>query len=157
LTSILAIAFGNMCSFSFGDPRLQEVFSLTERSAALLGPSEQLREFFPILRFILPSTKQKFIDVRNKGQAFYGDLLKEFKERQQQKQQQGGGDESNDECCFVKEILANGDLSDRQIVDFMVLLIGAGSDTTASTVEWMVALLANHPDIQEKVYDEIKE
>lgn len=31
-----------------------------------------------------------------------------------------------------------------------------GSETTASTLEWMIALLANHPDIQTKVYEEIK-
>lgn len=32
-----------------------------------------------------------------------------------------------------------------------------GSETTASTLEWMIALLANHPEIQDKAYNEIKE
>lgn len=32
-----------------------------------------------------------------------------------------------------------------------------GSDTTAITLQWMIAFLATHPEIQDKVYEEIKE
>ncbi|KAG2217591.1 hypothetical protein INT45_012447 [Circinella minor] len=144
MTSILAIAFGSMAYFKPGDPQLHEAFALTERTAALLGPSEQIREFFPILQKILPSSRAEFVDVRKKMVGFYGGLLERFKK------------EKVTDNCFVSEILANGSLTDLQIVSFASLFIGAGSETTASTLEWMIALLANNPDIQTKVYEEIK-
>ncbi|KAI9495683.1 cytochrome P450 [Zychaea mexicana] len=144
MTSILAMAFGSMAYFKPGDPQLHQAFALTERIAALLGPAEQIREFFPILNKILPSSRAEFVDVRKTMVAFYGGLLKRFKEQ------------SVNEDCFVSEILDKGSLTDLQIISFASLFIGAGSETTASTLEWMIALLANHPEIQTKVYEEIK-
>lgn len=38
---------------------------------------------------------------------------------------------------------------------FLINLLG--SETTSSTLEWMIALLTNHPEIQERAYKEIKE
>ncbi|KAI8146445.1 cytochrome P450 [Fennellomyces sp. T-0311] len=144
MTSILAIAFGGIGSFKPGDPKLHQAFALTERIAALLGPSEQIREFFPILQKILPSSRAEFVDVRKKMVEFYGGLLETLKTQ------------TAVEDCFVSEVLANGSLTDLQIISFASLFIGAGSETTASTLEWMIALLANHPEVQYKVYEEIK-
>ncbi|CAO3597682.1 unnamed protein product [Absidia cylindrospora] len=42
------------------------------------------------------------------------------------------------------------------MMNFITVFVGAGSETTASTLEWMIALLANEPSIQDKVYDEIQ-
>ena len=115
MTSILAIAFGSMAYFKPGDPQLHEAFALTERIAALLGPSEQIRDFFPILQKILPSSRAEFVDVRKTMVNFYGGLLERFKKEQ------------ITDDCFVNEILANGSLTDLQIISFASLFIGAGT------------------------------
>ncbi|KAI7900878.1 cytochrome P450 [Cokeromyces recurvatus] len=144
MTSILAIAFGDMCSFEPGDPVLHEAFMITDRSANSMSPSEQLREFYPILKTIWPIKKAKYIAVRRDIDAFYGKLLKQFKE------------EKRKQDCYVKDVLSLGELTDQQITNFIAIFIGAGSDTTASTLEWMIAYLANYPEVQDKAFEEIK-
>ncbi|KAI9026593.1 cytochrome P450 [Phycomyces nitens] len=149
MTNILTIAFADLCSFEPGDPKLHEVFSITERSATLLGPSEQLVEFFPILKYILPSQIKKFQDVRQEILDFYGDLLREFKMKLKE-------NPDNVKDCFMKEILAMNVLTDIQCMYFIALFVGAGSETITSTIEWTLALLANNPDIQDRAFEEIE-
>ncbi|ORZ03472.1 cytochrome P450 [Syncephalastrum racemosum] len=149
MTTILTIAFGAMCSFEAGDTKLHEAFQLTERIAALLGPGEQLREFFPILKYILPNKRATFIDARAKMVSFYGGLLEEYKKIM--------GTPADTQDCFFKNVLAKGDLTDLQVISFGSLFVGAGSETTASTLEWLIALLTNYPEVQDRVFQEIRE
>ncbi|KAL0094994.1 cytochrome P450 [Phycomyces blakesleeanus] len=150
MTNILTIAFADLCSFEPGDPKLHEVFSITERSATLLGPSEQLVEFFPILKYILPNHIKKFQDLRQEILDFYGDLLREFKARLKK-------DPSKVKDCFMKEILAMDVLTDIQCMYFIALFVGAGSETITSTLEWMLVLLANNPEFQDRAFAEIEQ
>ncbi|KAH9490343.1 Cytochrome P450 1A1 [Bulinus truncatus] len=46
-------------------------------------------------------------------------------------------------------------LTDEHILTTVQELIGAGFDTIASTLQWAVLYMVTHPDIQEKVYQEI--
>lgn len=64
-----------------------------ERTAAPLGPGEQSREFFPILKKILPSTRSEFVNVRETMLSFYGELLSKAKQEVQSGQE-----------CFLSEI-----------------------------------------------------
>ncbi|KYQ92821.1 cytochrome P450 family protein [Tieghemostelium lacteum] len=41
------------------------------------------------------------------------------------------------------------------VIGVCVDMLAAGTDTVSGTIEWMMLLMANHPDIQEKVYNEI--
>lgn len=118
MTTILTIAFGGLCSFEAGDTRLHEAFQLTERIAALLGPGEQIREFFPILQYILPSKRANFIDARAKMVSFYGGLLEEYKKIM--------GSPADTQDCFFKKVLAKGELTDLQVISFGSLFVGAG-------------------------------
>ncbi|CAO3623105.1 unnamed protein product [Cunninghamella echinulata] len=150
MTSILAIVFGNMCQFQPGDPKLHQAFTLTERIASIFGPLEQMAEFFPFLQLFW-NQKTKYIQAREEIMDFYGGLLEEFKQRLEEEAHNNIGN------CFMKDILQGGELTDLQMVNFVALFVGAGSETTSSTLEWMIALLTNHPEIQERAYKEIKE
>lgn len=143
MTSILAIAFGDMCSFQPGDSILHEAFKLTERAANTMGPADQIREFFPILKTLWPVKREKYLKVRDDTCEFYGGLLKQFKSKTEKQD------------CFVNEIINLNELSDLQIMNFVAIFVGAGSETTACTLEWLIAFLANHPHIQDKAYNEI--
>jgi cytochrome P450 len=48
-------------------------------------------------------------------------------------------------------------LSDRQLVDNIVTFIGAGHETTAVTLTWALYLIANAPDVQERLLAEARE
>ena len=45
--------------------------------------------------------------------------------------------------------------SDPQIVQIIGDLFTAGTETTATTLKWALVYMLNHPDIQEKVHNEI--
>jgi len=47
-------------------------------------------------------------------------------------------------------------LTDWEVTLIAWEFITAGTDTTSATMHWMTALLANHPEVQERVYQEIK-
>ncbi|GAN04483.1 cytochrome P450 [Mucor ambiguus] len=150
MTSILAIAFGDMCNYQPGDPVLHKAFTITERAASTMSPSDQIREFFPILKTLWPVKRAKYRQVRHELTGFYGSLLEQFKARMEK-----NSDDVPD--CFVKEIMKLNELTDLQIINFVGIFVGAGSDTTTSTLEWMLAYLANHPEIQDKAFQEIKD
>ncbi|XP_032690157.1 cytochrome P450 4V2-like isoform X2 [Odontomachus brunneus] len=45
----------------------------------------------------------------------------------------------------------------KEIIDEIVTIITAGTDTTAITLNFMMFMLANFPEIQQKVYEELLE
>jgi cytochrome P450 len=149
MSSILTIAFGDICSFEPGNPAVREAFELTERTAEALSPSDQLREFFPILKKFWPVKRKQYLVVRRDLLEYYGNILAQFKESMAK-------DSSKVPDCFVKEILRQNELTDLQIMHFIGIFVSGGSDTTTSTLRWMIAHLANHPEIQDKAYEEIK-
>lgn len=150
MTSILAIAYGDMCNFQPGDASLHKAFTLTERAANTMGPSDQIREFYPIIKTLWPLKKEKYLKVRYDSLEFYGGLFNQFKAKMMQ-----GKDQVQD--CFVKDIMEQNELTDLQITNFISIFVGAGSDTTTSTIEWLIAFLANNPDMQDKAYEEIED
>lgn len=147
MTSILAIAYGDMCSFQPGDPVLHKAFAITERAANTMGPADQIREFFPIIKTLWPIKKDRYFKVRDDSIEFYGSLFNQFKSKML----------ASDQDCFVKDIVQLNELTDLQITNFVATFVGAGSDTTTSTIEWLIAFLANNPEIQDKAYMEIED
>lgn len=145
MTSILTIAFGDICSFEPEDPTLHKAFNLTERASKALSPGDQVREFFPILQMLWPAEKTRYFQLRDDIVQFYETLLNQFRAQK------------STQDCFVKEIMKENELNDLQIIYFVALFVGAGSDTTASTIEWAISYLANHPEVQDLAYNEIKE
>lgn len=47
-------------------------------------------------------------------------------------------------------------LTEEEIVSNSMLFFLVGYETTATTVAWMLYNLALYPDVQEKLYDEVK-
>ncbi|MFZ3379741.1 MAG: cytochrome P450 [Candidatus Acidiferrales bacterium] len=46
-------------------------------------------------------------------------------------------------------------MPDRQIIDEMLTLVVAGHETTASTLNWLWYLLSQHPEVEERLSDEL--
>ncbi|KAL4586427.1 hypothetical protein LXL04_011063 [Taraxacum kok-saghyz] len=49
----------------------------------------------------------------------------------------------------------NGKLTDKEMVSMCGEFLNAGTDTTSTALQWIMANLVKHPDIQSKLYDEI--
>ena len=61
-------------------------------------------------------------------------------------------------ACLVDVMLAKekeGELTEDVIRDLIGDLLGAGIDTSAQTVSWLLLILANRPQIQRKVHEEL--
>ncbi|XP_058454269.1 cytochrome P450 4V2-like isoform X2 [Malaya genurostris] len=58
---------------------------------------------------------------------------------------------------FVDEMFTNKmrQFTEREIIDNVYTIIGAGTDTSATAVAYACLLLALYPDVQQKLYDEV--
>jgi hypothetical protein len=112
---VLKVAFGDIMTMKSGDKELQQVFELTAGAASFLGPKEQLLEFFPILKRILPTQHSFATLARNKLFSFYGTLFEKLDK---------GSTYSND--CFFKEV--TGQLTQSQRLGFAAVFVGAGNE-----------------------------
>jgi cytochrome P450 len=73
-----------------------------------------------------------------------------------------GRGEDDHPPCYADSLLElrvpdEGDrpLTDAEIVSLCSEFLNAGTDTTVTLVEWIMAELANNPDVQAKVYEEV--
>ncbi|KAI1802920.1 cytochrome P450 [Daldinia bambusicola] len=48
-------------------------------------------------------------------------------------------------------------LSDTELVAFSLSVLGGGFETVSTTVQWSIAYFAEHPEIQDKAYEEIRQ
>ncbi|KAK8445941.1 hypothetical protein SEVIR_9G412232v4 [Setaria viridis] len=69
----------------------------------------------------------------------------------------------NDPPCYADSVLAlrvadegNRPLTDAEVVSLCSEFLNAGTDTTLTLLEWIMAELVNHPDVQAKVHEEVK-
>ncbi|HKG40424.1 MAG TPA: cytochrome P450 [Conexibacter sp.] len=46
-------------------------------------------------------------------------------------------------------------LSDEELLEHVVAVLGAGADTTAATLSWALHLVATHPDVEERLHAEV--
>lgn len=114
---------------------------------------------FPIFAFFPAVTKRLFrkrweayVAVRRRQDEIFLPLI--------HARRGGGGDGPP---CYADSVLSlrvadEGErpLTDAEVVSLCSEFINAGTDTTLTTLEWIMAELVNHPDVQAKVYEEVK-
>nr|CAB3500830.1 unnamed protein product [Digitaria exilis] len=69
----------------------------------------------------------------------------------------------DDPPCYADSVLAlrvaeegGRALTDAEVVSLCSEFLNAGTDTSLTLLEWIMAELVNHPDVQAKVYEEVK-
>uniref|UniRef100_A0A0A9E9W7 Uncharacterized protein n=1 Tax=Arundo donax TaxID=35708 RepID=A0A0A9E9W7_ARUDO len=118
---------------------------------------------FPIFSFFPAVTKRLFrrrweayVAVRRRQDEIFLPLIHARRAARR------GGD-ADDPPCYADSLLQlrvadEGDrpLTDGEVVSLCSEFLNAGTDTTLTLLEWIMAELINHPDVQAKVYDEVK-
>ncbi|KAM4631938.1 cytochrome P450 2K1-like isoform 2-T2 [Discoglossus pictus] len=150
---ICSIIFGNR--FEYDDPTLQKLINLSNENTQLAGtPLAQLYNSYPTLGALLGADKHMIRNldkvtkvmktfIQNHRQEFNASNITGYIDAFLMKQEQ---ESSNSNTYFHDENLMNALLD----------LFGAGSETTSTTLHWGLLLMMRYPEIQKKVQEEIK-
>jgi len=113
-----------------------------------LGSTGVMSNYIPIMKYFYKEIANKRKGLIGRRDAILLNFLKEHKENL----------DIDDPKDFLDVLLIRQPID--QLTDWEVTLIAwefitAGTDTTSATMHWMSALMANHPEIQKKVFAEI--
>ncbi|XP_042481652.1 cytochrome P450 89A2-like [Macadamia integrifolia] len=115
--------------------------------------------FFPTLgKIFFRNRWQKLLDMRQRQDSVIGSLIRARKEKTQ----------VNPHELFVSYIdtmfnlqipddEGGRKLTEQEMVTLSSEFLNAGTDTTSTALQWVMANLVKHQEIQEKLYSEIKE
>ncbi|KAF4364641.1 hypothetical protein G4B88_028564 [Cannabis sativa] len=127
--------------------RFREVMKEVLENAGAENPAD----FLPVLKWIPINNYEKRVErLGKKADLFLQGLIEEHRNRKD------GGDRNTviDHLLTLQESQPEY-YSDQIIKGFVLILLMAGSDTSAVTLEWAMSNLLNHPRILQKVRDEL--
>ncbi|WOL17657.1 hypothetical protein Cni_G26450 [Canna indica] len=132
---------------------------IVEEAFHLSGTAEP-EDFLPFLRLLGVSKVNKRMQRLQKE---IDGLLQEMVDERRRKKMEGEkerGDHDGKET-LVDVLLSMQEMEPKYYTDIIIkgmieIMILAGTDTTAVTIEWAMALLLNHPDVMRKLHDEIE-
>ncbi|XP_076945811.1 (+)-piperitol/(+)-sesamin synthase CYP81Q2-like [Bidens hawaiensis] len=118
------------------------------RTLAKHGP------LLPVLSWLgVKGLEKKLIKLQDKRDVFFQGLIEQLRKTK--------GDESVNKRKTMIELLLSLQESepeyytDAMIRSFVLVLLAAGTDTSAGTMEWAMTLLLNHPHVLKKAQHEI--
>ncbi|XP_022081139.1 steroid 17-alpha-hydroxylase/17,20 lyase-like isoform X2 [Acanthaster planci] len=144
--------------YEFNQPELMEWISINQELSGVAStglPSDIL----PIFRYLPTPKDRKFGRVLKQYHAMY---YKELQKHRESFDTENIHDFFDSLLLTQKENIEAGEegadrLTDTHLVQTVADIFGAGTETTILTLHWAVLLMAEHPDIQEKVAMEIDE
>ena len=109
-----------------------------------------LADYIPWLRFLPNNALKEAVQQAEIGGAIIRALVDSAANRP--------GLDLNAPTCLVEVMLARqqeGEITEDMTLDLCMDLLIAGTDTSAQTVNWFLLLLANRPEIQARVHEEL--
>ena len=109
-----------------------------------------LADYIPWMRFLPNNALKEAVTQSEIGTAIIDSLVEGARNR--------SGLDLSTPTCLVEVMLAQeetGEIESDMINDLCMDLLVAGTDTSAQTVNWTLLLLANRPEVQAKVHEEL--
>ncbi|KAI3671919.1 hypothetical protein L1987_87116 [Smallanthus sonchifolius] len=119
-------------------PRLGRLLFITRWKELLQLRKDQEQTLFPLIKSRIESVNSVNSVTQNDGIVAYVDTLVNLELPDEE-----GGKEND------------GKLSYKEMVSMCGEFLNAGTDTTSTSLQWIMANLVKHPHIQRKIYDEI--
>lgn len=152
-----------ICGMCFGrryehhDQELLNVVNLSDEFGQVAG-SGNLGDFIPFLRFLPNKTMRKFVDINMRFTNFVSKIVNEHYSTFNKDNIRDITDSLIDHCEDRKlDENANVQMSDEKIVGIVNDLFGAGFDTISTGLSWSLMYLVSYPEIEKKLYQELKE
>nr|XP_046228805.1 cytochrome P450 2K1-like [Scatophagus argus] len=151
---ICSIVYGSR--FEYDDPRFTSMVDQTNKRVQLLGsPSLQMYNLFPwIYKWVGEKTEFKKLTAFIKEQNL--DLFSRLKETFNPQMCRGFVDAFLARKQNLEESgMAHSHFHNDNLMETVMNLFVAGTDTTAATLRWALLLMAKYPEIQNQVQEEV--
>ncbi|KAI9491715.1 cytochrome P450 [Zychaea mexicana] len=143
---VLTTSLGKRAT-SLQDPLFQDIIGIVDQGMKWAGAAEDMSTFLPILTFldVIHRKERRMKDfIEKRRNPLFRRLIKESLE--------------GDAHCLVKslyECKEEFDLDEDAILVTINDIIAAGADTIAVSLSWAMVILCHHPDVQQKLRDEV--
>jgi cytochrome P450 len=153
----------------FGDKleekQIQEVEQVQRRMVVNISRFNILNFWPSLSKIVLRKRWAEFLQLHKDREDVILSLIRERKKLKEQRLRKLNMEENKDEyvLSYVDTLLdlqlpdENRKLNDLEIVSLCNEFLNGGTDTTTTALQWIMANLVKHPQIQEKLLLEIKE
>nr|O42430.1 RecName: Full=Cytochrome P450 1A1; AltName: Full=CYPIA1 [Limanda limanda]CAA04953.1 CYP1A [Limanda limanda] len=152
-----------ICGMCFGrrydhdDQELVGLVTLSDEFGRVVG-SGNPADFIPILQYLPSATMKNFLRINGRFTEFVQKIVTEHYTTFDKDNIRDITDSLIDHCEDRKlDENSNVQMSDEKIVGIVNDLFGAGFDTVSTALSWSVMYLVAHPEIQERLYQEIED
>ncbi|GFZ16979.1 cytochrome P450, family 78, subfamily A, polypeptide 10 [Actinidia rufa] len=154
LNNVMMSVFGRSYDFSRSDGI--ELEDLVSEGYELLGIFNW-SDHFPVLGMLdLRGVRRRCRDLVERVNVFVGKIIEEHRVKRDENGGEVVGDESSGDFVDVLLGLENENkLCDSDMIAVLWEMIFRGTDTVAILLEWIIARMVLHPDIQAKAQSEI--
>lgn len=120
----------------------------------VLAGASNVGDYLPILSWLgVKGLEKKLIALQERRDVFFQGLIEQLRKSK-------GTEVGNTQKTMIELLLSLQEsepeyYTDAMIRGFVLVLLAAGSDTSAGTMEWVMALLINHPQVLKKAQNEI--
>ncbi|KVI07489.1 cytochrome P450 77A2-like [Cynara cardunculus var. scolymus] len=149
---LLAMCFG----VEMGEETIEKIDEMMKRVLITLDP--RLDDYLPILRPFFAKQRRKAMEVREQQIA----MLVPWIERRRKAIRNLGSDPTAAEFSYLDTLFdltvegRKDPPTNAEIVTLCSEFLNGGTDTTATAIEWAIARFIENPNIQSRLYDEIK-
>ncbi|XP_062245394.1 cytochrome P450 1A1 [Platichthys flesus] len=152
-----------ICGMCFGrrydhdDQELVGLVTLSDEFGRVVG-SGNPADFIPILQYLPSAAMKNFLRINGRFTEFVQKIVTEHYTTFDKDNIRDITDSLIDHCEDRKlDENSNVQMSDEKIVGIVNDLFGAGFDTVSTALSWSVMYLVAHPEIQERLYQEIED
>ncbi|TBU29936.1 cytochrome P450 [Dichomitus squalens] len=147
---IMSVTYGKTTPTSYSDSEVKQINKIAARLGDALRPGAYLIDTYPWLRYV-PGMTSKLKQWHREEIGLYRGQVDAVKQRLAENEVQP---------CFVTYLLDHQEeygLSDDELAYVAGSMFGAGSDTTAGALGFVVMAAAKHPEAQRKVQAQLDE
>lgn len=135
--------------------------SLNGQYRRLMVEPTRIMKIFFLLGFIFQNVRlaqaipfRRNREIAEASRVIRGEALRVIRAKKEKLEK----DPSSTGVDIISVALQHSDVfTDENLVDQMMTFIGAGHETTATALQWAVYALCKHPEIQDRLRDEIRE
>nr|QCF59602.1 CYP1 [Lutjanus argentimaculatus] len=152
-----------ICGMCFGrrynhdDQELLSLVNLSDEFGQVVG-SGNPADFIPILQYLPSTTMKNFVNINARFNTFVQRIVSEHYATYDKDNIRDITDSLIDHCEDRKlDENSNVQMSDEKIVGIVNDLFGAGFDTISTALSWSVMYMVAYPELQERLYQELKD